>query len=683
YTAPSVDGQAEVISSALGVAEIDASTITYVETHGTATPLGDPIEIAALTKAFVANTNSQQKGFCAIGSVKTNVGHLDEGAGIAGLIKTVLALKHQSIPPSLHYQQPNPHIDFANSPFYVNTALSEWKTNGIPRRAGVSSFGMGGTNCHVVLEEAPEPQKPESKNERTQHILTLSARTQQALAELTQRYINYLNADINADIADICFTANTGREHFQHRLAVVGASPQQLREQLINPALSVVVRVSVSVGEGLEQPKAQVSHQPALSVVEGQIAFLFTGQGSQQVGMGRQLYETEPTFRSCLDRCDEILRQYLEVSLLEVLYTDNEQTHGKLHETAYTQPALFALEYALAVLWKSWGIEPDVVMGHSVGEYVAATIAGVFSLEDGLKLIAHRGRLMQALPPDGEMVAILTDLVKAKEAIAPYAPYVAIAAINAENSIVLSGRRAEINAVCADLAEQGIKTQKLNVSHAFHSPLMQPMLADFERVAREISFSLPQIKLISNVTGKEATQEIATPEYWCRHILEPVRFAEGMASLERLGVETFIEIGPKPVLLGMGRQCYNKEQGLWLPSLRPEREDWQELLTSLGQLYVQGVQIDWWGFDRHFIRRRVPLPTYPFQRQRYWLEAPKHKATQVVVASSQHHPLLGQQLSLPGTQQIHFHSQISKNSPAWLKDHRVFETTIVPGTAYI
>lgn len=664
YTAPSVEGQAAVISSALSLAEIDASTVSYVETHGTATPLGDPIEIAALTKAFLANTNTQKNGFCAIGSVKTNVGHLDEAAGIAGLIKTVLALKHQYIPPSLHFKQPNPNIDFANSPFYVNTALTEWKTNGMPRRAGVSSFGIGGTNCHVVLEEAPEQVKIDSLSDRPLHILTLSAKTNQALAELAQRYIDYLNTDGNAEIVDICFTANTGREHFNHRIAVVAESKKQFLEQLIN----------------LDKPKVQVFNK--------QIAFLFTGQGSQYADMGRQLYETEPTFRQILDRCDEILRSYLEVPLLEILYSDSEQTHSKLNETAYTQPALFALEYALAQLWKSWGIEPDVVMGHSIGEYVAATVAGVFSLEDGLKLIAHRGRLMQALPPDGEMVSLLTDVARANEAIAPYTQFVSIAAINAQESIVISGQREAINAVCAALEADGIKTKKLNVSHAFHSPLMEPMVAAFERVAREVNFSIPQIKLISNVTGKEATKEIATPEYWCRHVLEPVRFAASMGSLEQLRVQVFIEIGVKPILLGMGRQCYTEDQGLWLPSLRPEREDWQELLTSLGQLYLQGVAIDWVGFDRNFTRRRVPLPTYPFQRQRYWVEAPKDNGTQALsltnnLASPSHHPLLGQQLSLPGTKQIHFQSQISKNEPAWLKDHRVFETTIVPGTAYI
>ena len=690
YSASSVEGQATVIAEALAVAEVDASTVNYVETHGTATILGDPIEIAALTQAFRQSTSSQKNGFCAIGSVKTNVGHLDEAAGIAGLIKTVLALQHRSIPPSLHFRQPNPNIDFANSPFYVNTALTEWKTNGTPRRAGVSSFGLGGTNCHVVLEEAPEqvkshntygsasyggneflrPAPSKVKNERALHILTLSAKTEKALEELAQRYVNYLESDLNTELANICFTANTGREHFHYRWAVVAGNKKQFQEQLVSLIHST--------------PKS-----PLLKTTSKKpIAFLFTGQGSQYAGMGRQLYETQPTFRQIIDHCDEILCLYLEQPLLSVLYPDNQSQNIKLDETAYTQPALFVLEYALAQLWKSWGIEPDVVMGHSVGEYVAACIAGVFSLEDGLKLIAARGKLMQALPGDGEMVALLANEEQALIAIAPYSTYVSIAAINAPQSVVISGQREAINAVCAAVEAQGIKTKKLNVSHAFHSPLMEPMVAEFERVARQVNFFLPQIKLLSNVTGTLATDEIATPQYWCRHITNPVRFAASMECIQQQGIEVFIEIGPKPILLGMSRQCLLEHQGLWLPSLRPERGDWQELLSSLAQLYLNGVAIDWVGFEGDFTRRRISLPTYPFQRQRYWVEAPKENGNVTLaltnnVASSSQHSLLGQQLSLPGTKQIRFQSQISKNFPVWLKEHRVFETKIVPITAYI
>ena len=671
YTAPSIEGQAEVIAEALAKAEIDASTVNYVEAHGTGTALGDPIEIAALTQAFRETNEQKEKDVCAIGSVKTNIGHLGEAAGISGLIKTVLALKHKQIPPTLHFQQANPNIDFENSPFYVNTELSQWERNGTPRRAGVSSFGMGGTNAHVVLEEAPEIGNREQgtgNRERLRHVLTLSAKTEKALQELAERYLSYLDRNRDAELANICFTANTGRKHFNHRLAVVAESREHLREQL-------AVFPPSMVGVVNSQRK--------------QIAFLFTGQGSQYVNMACQLYETQPTLRKTLDRCDEILRSYLDKSLLEVLYPDlgnGEQGTGNsfhdIDETNYTQPALFAIEYALFQLWKSWGIEPDVVMGHSVGEYVAACVAGVFSLEDGLKLIAERGRLMQALPQDGEMASLLVSEQEAIAAIRPYGEEVAIAAINGPQSVVISGKREAINVICNSLEAQEIKTKKLTVSHAFHSPLMEPMLAEFEQVARQVSFSTPQIKLISNVTGEIATDEVATTEYWCRHVRQPVQFAASMKGLA--DADILVEIGPKPILLGMGRQCLPEHQGLWLPSLRPGQNDWQQLLTSLAELYVQGVSVDWFGFDRDYSRRRENLPTYPFQRQRYWIEAADGSfQSKVTTQKSKVHPLLGQQLDLAGTEEIRFQSQINENSPAWLKDHRVFEEAIFPLTAYL
>ena len=613
YTAPSIEGQREVIQEALNKAQVDPHTISYIEAHGTGTALGDPIEIAALTQAFGRKTN--QTDACAIGSVKTNIGHLVEAAGMAGLIKTVLALKHKEIPPTLHFQKPNPNINFAQSPFFVNTELREWERNGTPRRAGVSSFGMGGTNAHVVLEESPKQakssslgsgaiaQKSKVKGERSQQILTLSAKSDHALRELAENYVSYLASEPEAALADICFTANTGHQHFEHRLAVVAASKQELQEQLAE---------FESLNTGMvKQPQSAT------------IAFLFTGQGSQDVNMARQLYEQEPTFRATIDRCGDILEPELEQPLLTLLYPETKtDPQGLLNETKYTQPALFAIEYALAQLWLSWGIKPDVVMGHSVGEYVAACLAGVFSLEDGLKLIAARGRLMQALPQDGAMLSMLASEQEAIAFIEPYSKALSIAAINGPESVVISGSKEAINAVEQTLTAKGIKTKQLNVSHAFHSHLMEPMLTDFAQVAQTVKFSQPQIKLISNVTGELITHEVTTVEYWCRHIRQSVRFAQSMSCLNSLDVNVLIEVGAKPILLGMGRYCLPEHQGLWLPSLRNNGNDWQQILTSLAELYINGITIDWVGFDGNYERYRTPLPTYPFQRQRYWLEAP-------------------------------------------------------------
>ncbi|MTJ47022.1 type I polyketide synthase [Dolichospermum sp. UHCC 0259] len=699
YTSPSIHGQVAAISEALAVSGVDASTVSYVEAHGTGTALGDPIEITALTQAFRQSTeeNTDKNGFCAIGSVKTNIGHLDDASGIAGLIKTVLSLKHHAIPPSLNFSRPNPNIDFANTPFYVNTDLAEWKRGEMPRRAGVSSFGMGGTNCHIVLEESPQTRArlrsrsvPEGTSttassshslERKLHLLTLSAKTETALKELVQRYVDYLDTNLDVDIGNICFTANTGRKHFHHRLAIVADSKANVRSQL-----QVFIQNEYKK-QKLTRPKAHVLK----AVTTKKIGFLFTGQGSQYISMGRQLYESEPTFRENLDRCNQILNEYLEVSLLEILYPDNSDSPSELDSTAYTQPALFALEYSLAQLWKSWGIQPDVVIGHSVGEYVAACIAGIFSLEDGLKLIAHRSRLMQALPQNGEMVAVLAPEQEVLSAIRPYAQQVSLAAINGTQSIVISGHQEAIQATCAIFETQGVKTKKLRVSHGFHSPLMEPMLAEFEQVARQVHFSPPQIPLISNVTGEIITDAITTPEYWCQHILQPVRFAQSMERLGQLGVEVFIEIGPQSTLLGMGRQCLPADDyRLWLPSLHPEQGDWQTLLTSLAELYLHGVTINWEGFDRDCLRQRVVLPTYPFQRRQYWVDAPATHQTPVALPlnnsstlDGSHHPLLGEPLSLAGTRELRFQGQISKYFPVWLSDHRVFETTILPGTAYL
>ncbi|WP_026736723.1 type I polyketide synthase [Fischerella sp. PCC 9605] len=617
-TAPNGPSQQAVIRQALENAGVEPAQISYVEAHGTGTSLGDPIEVRSLKAVLMEGRSSDRP--CWIGSVKTNIGHLEAAAGMAGLLKIVLSLQHQQIPPHLNLKQLNPYISLEGTPFAIPVELQDWTASTGTRYAGISSFGFGGTNGHVIVEEAPlESQKskacPRAQRrvksqkkeaiERPLHLLTLSAKSDLALREMAQSYADFLASHPGASLADICFTASTGRSHFEHRLAVATASSVQLCQQLNAFA-------TAQDTDGLRSEQVTKRKPPKL-------AFLFTGQGSQYVGMGRQIYETQPTFRQTLDQCAEILRPYLKQPLLEVLYPEAGKS-SPLDETAYTQPALFALEYALFRLWESWGIKPDAVMGHSVGEYAAACAAGVFSLEDGLKLIAERARLMQALPENGEMVAVLTDEARVVSAIQPYAQKVAIAAINGPKNIVISGDRQAVEAVTNALHAEGIKTKKLQVSHAFHSPLMEPMLGEFEQVAKNITYSLPKFTLISNLTGQPITADIATPEYWCHHVRQPVKFAASMQALAQQGYKVFVEIGPKPILLGMGRYCLTEGEIAWLPSLRTGREDWQQLLDSLAALYLSGTPVDWTGFDRDYPRRRVALPTYPFQRQRYWLE---------------------------------------------------------------
>jgi len=622
-TSPNVYAQAQVIRSAYNNANISPNTVSYIESHGTGTPLGDPIEINALKRAYRQlyqqyGLEKTEKPYCGIGAVKSNIGHLEGAAGIAGLIKVLLAMKYKKLPQIVNFKELNPRISIKDTPFYFIEETQEWKRlknesgEEIPRRAGLSSFGIGGVNAHIVLEEPLEKVKYQQnlsdRLERPQQILTLSAQTEKALRELATKYKTYLQSQTKTSLQDICFSANTGRTHFADKLAIVAESNSDLQEKLAD-------FLEDNETNGVVRGKAESQ--------EKEIAFLFTGQGSQYVDMGRQLYETQPTFQKIIDQCNAILKEYLEVPLLEVIYSQSNS--NLLDKTAYTQPALFALEYALAKLWESWGVKPNVVMGHSVGEYVAATVAGVLSLEDGLKLIAMRSRLMQQLPPGGEMVSVMASESLVTEAIGEYSSQVTIAAINGPESIVISGESRAIATICNKLEAMGVKTKKLQVSHAFHSPLMEPMLAQFEAVAQEVTYSHPRIPVISNVTGQKVGSEMTTAKYWVNHVRKPVKFAESIKTLHEEGYEVFLEVGPKPILLGMGRQCLPEDVGVWLPSLRLGLEEWQQMLLSLGQLYVKGFNVDWSGFDLDYTNQKVALPTYPFQRERYWIDTSKNQ----------------------------------------------------------
>lgn len=667
-TAPNGAAQQAVIHQALKNAAVSPDQVCYVEAHGTGTPLGDPVEVRALAAVLGEGRAPDQP--CVLGSVKTNIGHLEAAAGIAGLIKVVLLLQNAEIPPHLHLQKINPHLALKNSPFVIATERSSLPRGTKPRFVGVSSFGFGGTNAHVVLEEAPISELAPVEVERSLHLLTLSGKTEEALKQVAVRYADRL-ADPSVALADFCFSANTGRAHFNHRLSVVAGSVARAREKL---------ETFIAGQEPTGVFKGQV-----LSTNKPKLAFLFTGQGSQYIGMGRQLYETQPNFRQALDRCDEILRPSLGRSLVEVLYPKSGKT-PLLDETAYTQPALFALEYALAQLWRSWGIEPSVVMGHSVGEYVAACVAGVFSLEDGLKLIAERGRLTQNLPEEGEMVVLMAEEARVQAALRPSLAEVAIAAVNGPQNVVISGRRAAVRAVAGMLEREGIKTRPLNVSHAFHSPLIEPMQAEFAQVAHTITYAAPKLLLVSNVTGRLETKEVANPAYWVRHVCAAVRFADGVATLHEQGAGVFVEIGPKPTLLGMAQPCLNplasdraaEDRPAMLPSLRPGRPDWQQILDSLSALYVRGVNVDWAGFDKAYTRRKVVLPTYPFQRQRFWVEASKPPPGGAALR-----PLIDKKMTSPVHKATLFETGFSVAVLPFLADHRVDEAVVVPEACHL
>ncbi|MGE0158273.1 MAG: type I polyketide synthase [Gemmatimonadales bacterium] len=599
-TAPNGPAQEDVIRSALAAADVSSRSIAYVEAHGTGTSLGDPIEAGALAAALCVDRDAMHP--LLVGSVKTNVGHLEAAAGVAGVIKTVLALGRRAVPPNLHFRSGNPHIDWAAWPIKVPTSVTPLSPIDGVLRAGVSSFGFSGTNAHLILEEAPEPS-PLAAPDRPRHILALSARDDAALTDLAAAYSSVLAKGVDA--ADTCFTANAGRSHFAERVAVVGASASGLKEGL---DAFCAGRPTPAVATGSVSGAAR----PA-------VAFLFTGQGAQSPGMGRRLYDTSPVFRRALDQCAEGLAEELPRGLLDVIFDVSDES--PIHETRYAQPATFAIEYALATLWQSWGIAPSVMVGHSLGEYAAACVAGVFSLKDGLRLVAARGRLTHELPADGAMAAVFApeEVVDAevRRATGP----LSIAAYNGPEHCVISGARTSVQAALANLEQAGVRVKPLRVPHAAHSPLIEPILEPFGTVLRSVTFASPQIALVSNVTGTIAgADELCAARYWLDHMRKPVRFAHSMRTLQEHGVTHFIEVGPHPVLLGMGAECVTHDRLEWLPSLHRDREDWSDLLESLQKLYAHGADVDWSGFDSPSPRRRVALPGYPFRARRHWMD---------------------------------------------------------------
>lgn len=601
YTAPSVDSQAEVIALAMGLAGVSAETISYIEAHGTGTPLGDPIEIEALTRAFRRLTN--KNGFCAVGSVKTNIGHLDTAAGVAGLMKTVLMLQNKMIAPSLNFDEPNPEIDFANSPFYVNTKLHYWQRGSTPRRAGVSSFGIGGTNAHVVLEEAPE--RPPSGPSRPWQLLLLSAKTAPALEAVSLNLVGFLKENRSLNLADIAHTLRVGRKDLEHRRMLVC---RDMDEAITNLETLDPERVFTRFQESVNRP----------------LTFMFPGQGSQYVNMGSDLYESEPLFREQVDLCAELLKPHLGFDLREALYPAEAQTEEaaeRLKQTSVTQPALFVIEYALARLLMEWGINPQAMIGHSLGEYVAACLAGVFSLADALALIAARARLIQNLP-GGSMLAVPLPERHVKEWLNEN---LSLAAVNGHAQCVVSGPSEAIDQLERALTEQGFICQRLETSHAFHSGMMEPMLPAFLEEVRKVQLASPKLPFVSNVTGTWITEAEATdPNYWVNHLRQCVRFADGLERLLDEPDAVLLEVGPGRTLRTMARwHPHKKPRQVMLSSLPHPRErhsDIAFLLNTLGHLWLAGIAADWSAFTAQERRYRLPLLTYPFERQRYWIE---------------------------------------------------------------
>jgi acyl transferase domain-containing protein/NADPH:quinone reductase-like Zn-dependent oxidoreductase/acyl carrier protein len=668
-TVPNGGAQQRLIGTTLARAGLTGGDVDYLEAHGTGTPLGDPIEVQAAAAAYGGSRDADRP--LLMGSVKTNIGHTESASGAAGLIKVVLSLQNELLPQSLHFDTPSPHIPWDSLPVRVVDQAIPWHANGRPRRAGVSSFGFTGTNAHVLIEEAPAlaesadaPVTPESDtSEQAFNVLPLSARSPEALVAVARRYEAWLDGRPDADLADVCLTAGTGRSHFEHRAALVVDSVAAAREGLAELAENRL-RPGVVRGEHTHHPTT---------------AWLFTGQGSQYPGMARELFDAEPVFAETVKRCAEAVDGMLPRPLLEVLFATDRETGETLRHTSFAQPALFAVEMGLARLWQSWGIEPDVVLGHSVGQYAAACVAGVFSLEDGARLMAERGRLFGSLPEGGRMVAVFADANQV-EAIAAEFPRVSIGAYNGPNT-VLSGPGEDLEQAVAKFDGEGIRCTWLQTSHAFHSELLDPVLDEFESYAAQLQFAVPTLPLVCNRTGAVLTAQ--TPldaKYWRRHSRQPVQFAESVRTVAGLGCSVLMELGPQPVLTGAAVQVWPEHLAAprAIVSLRKGVGDRRQIADALAAAYVGGHRPDFASLHRQ-PGRRLELPTYPFQRRRFW-----PKSSGITGSGFQGQAvsgILGSAKELASGDSV-YSSRLSVKSQPWLSDHVIYGTVVVPGATY-
>ncbi|KLU06571.1 Malonyl CoA-acyl carrier protein transacylase [Rhodopirellula islandica] len=677
-TAPNGVSQQAVIRTALREAGLPASRVNYIEAHGTGTPLGDPIEVDALTQVFSGTPGVDPP--CYVTSVKANVGHMETVSGVAGIIKLLLMMRHQTIPGQLHLKKLNPRMSLKRSRIVIPAQSPPWPVDDEPLIAGVSSFGFGGANTHLLMQQYLPKETVEvagsnesQTKERTRHVLALSGKSEAAIAEVASRLKQHLERN-DDNIVDVAHTMNVGRVHHTHRSTVVFEDSKQLGQQL------------TQLSEGKKGPGIR-SGQTVTSRAT-RIAFLFTGQGSQSPGMGKGLFETQPVFRKAMLQCDEILSEVLPKRLLDVLYGEGPDS-DLVHQTRYTQPALFAIEYSLAKLWLSWGVKPQVVLGHSVGEFAAACIAGVVSLDDALSLIAHRGRLMGELAAGGGMTAMFESAEVIAKQLGEFqtsgSGTLSIAAENGPQNTVVSGPLSDLDAFAKHCEEAGIASKALQVSHAFHSQLMEPMLDEFRKIAEQCEFKAPRIPLISNLTGEQLTKAWDA-DYLCDHIRNAVRFQPSMQALSEMDIDVMLEVGPSPILTGMGKRCLPESNAIWTPSLRSGNDDETVLYEAVGDVHARGGKVDWRAFDQPWQRRRLVLPTYPFDRQRYWLDP----SDDIVEDPSRSrsgageflHPMLGR-LQPSALQSRLYENALSARSPEFLADHAVQGSVNLPGAAFM
>ncbi|MFJ9333161.1 SDR family NAD(P)-dependent oxidoreductase [Streptomyces sp. NPDC101230] len=672
-TAPSGRAQRQVIRQALADAGLAATDVDAVEAHGTGTTLGDPIEAQALLATYGQDRPEDSPVW--LGSVKSNIGHTQAAAGSAGLIKMIMAMRHGRLPATLHVDAATPAVDWSAGDVRLLTGPVDWTPGDRPRRAGVSSFGVSGTNAHLIVEEPPAAGQPPAGHDRapadagTPVPLTLSARNATALRAQARRLLDRVEGDPALRPADLGHSLATTRTALGHRAVV-----------LADDHGSVLAGLR-ALAEGQDAPGVHTG-----AVTGGRLAFLFSGQGSQRLAMGRRLYETHPVFAKALDDAIGYLDLQLDRSLRDVLFADEgSPLAALLDRTGYAQAALFAVETALFRLLEAWGVRPDYVAGHSIGELTAAHVAGVLSLDDAATLVAARGRLMDALPEGGAMIAVDASEETVAPLLADRRDRAGIAAVNGPTSLVLSGDEETVTAIAARLADAGHRTKRLRVSHAFHSPLMEPMLAEFRQVAEILSYAPPTIPVVSHLTGRLATtDELSSPEHWVRHVREAVRFRDGMDWLLAQGVDTFLELGPDPVLSAMGRDCAPDTGTAFVSALRRGHDEPRQLLSALAVAYTRGTAPDWRAFFAAYDAHRVDLPTYAFQRRRYWLSAPGSAADATAFGQvDAAHPLLGAVVGLADSEAVVLTGRISLRSHPWLADHTIAGHVLLPGTAFV